>query len=255
VIVRVRERRLPVCPLRRRYTRSRISPAFVHLVNFTSGTGTGLTQVVTTSSFIFAENGDFARDRARRKMRSTSAYRYLRARYHQTCRRRGEGTKWKLRNRARIQCEATSPHPPGLVSSIMVAPRLLGEVLGSRVAGNLIVLDTLRGAHQRKIRQSVLLLFSFGHDFLAFLDKAHHTFAGFRAGGFAEERKALIMPFNLAFGFNKMLLEAFAQAVVMIHGGLCEWSDKDVHQFLGARYVPNLRPVASALGGFFPLAA
>jgi hypothetical protein len=31
---------------------------------------------------------------------------------------------------------------------------------------------------------------------------------------------------------------------VMIHGGLWELSDKDVHQFRGARYVPNLRPVA-----------
>ena len=31
---------------------------------------------------------------------------------------------------------------------------------------------------------------------------------------------------------------------VMIHGCLWEWSDKDVHQFPGARYVPNLRPIA-----------
>ena len=48
-------------------------------------------------------------------------------------------------------------------------------------------------------------------DFLAFFDKSHHAFAGLRASGLAEKRKALIESFDLTFGFNQVLFKALAQ--------------------------------------------
>ena len=75
------------------------------------------------------------------------------------------------------------------------------------------MLHALRGAYQGEVGEGIFLLFSFLHDFLAFFHKAHHPFAGLRASGLAEKRKALIEPFDLTFGFNQVLLKALAQTV------------------------------------------
>ena len=57
-------------------------------------------------------------------------------------------------------------------------------ILGGRVARYLVVFHSLRRTNQREVGESVFLFFTFRHDFLAFLDEAHHPLAGFGTGVF-----------------------------------------------------------------------
>jgi hypothetical protein len=107
------------------------------------------------------------------------------------------------------------------------ASQLLRQVFGGRVGGDVVMLHAplakeenadmlLNQIAARRLSSEVgegifLLLPSW--DILAFFDKAHHPFAGLRASGLAEKRKALVEPFDLAFDFNEVLLKALAQTV------------------------------------------
>lgn len=86
-------------------------------------------------------------------------------------------------------------------------PQLACEVLGRGIAGDLVVFHTLSRADERKISHSVFFFLALFHHLLAFLDQAHHAFAGLGPRVLAKQRKALVQAFNLAFGFCQMLLE------------------------------------------------
>ena len=66
--------------------------------------------------------------------------------------------------------------------------------------------DTLGRADQCEVRKRIFLLLALLHDFLAFLDKAHHSLAGLGAGGLAQELEAFVDPLDLGLGLMKNLL-------------------------------------------------
>ena len=83
---------------------------------------------------------------------------------------------------------------------------LPGEGAGAAVAGNLVVLNTLRGGDQSGIHDLGLGLFT--HDFLAFLQQTFHGPAFFALGTDIQGLAHLLQSLHVSLGLFQVLLEA-----------------------------------------------
>src|SRR5437764_15212936 len=81
------------------------------------------------------------------------------------------------------------------------------QVPGRRVSRDLIMLDTLRGADERKIGGSIVFLLALGDHLVALGNQAGHTLAWFGARRNSEYLENVVQALDLRIGFVEVKIE------------------------------------------------